>query len=401
VRLRLPDHMARLLAATPSLRWSWLAAAAIAAGFSAWAAQAGEQGLLLFLIVAPLLPVGGVAAAYGPWMDPMHELTLAAPTSNLTLVLIRSAAVLATTAAIIAMAAALLPGTDWTAVAWVLPSLALTFASLGLSTFVPVGRAAAAVALVWLVTVAVTESRSSAPLTIFRGAGQAVFFGVVVASSAVLALRHERLEIEGRATQRRLIDAAETERRRIERNIHDGAQQQLVAISVKLGLAKTLVERDPAGVASMLADLQAETQEALLSLREMTRGTYPPALADDGLPAALDAKALKAGVPVSVLAEGIGRFAKEIETAVYYCCLEALQNAAKYARATRATIELRSVGGALSFTVADDGAGFDPGTTKRGVGLRSMEERVHALGGAIEVRSALGAGTIVTGHIPL
>jgi len=401
VRFRVPDHVARLLAATPSLRWSWLAAAAIAVGFAAWAAQAGGRGLLMFLIVAPLLPVGGVATAYGPWMDPMQDLARAAPTSTFVLVLIRSTAVLATTAVIIGVAAVLLPGADWTAVAWVLPALALTVTSLALSTFVPVHRAAAAVAVLWLVTILVIESRSPASFAAFHGPGQAVFFAVVLASSAVLALRHERLEVEGRARQRRLIDAAEGERRRIERNIHDGAQQQLVAISVKLGLAKTLVERDPAAAGSMIADIQAEAQEALQSLRDMTKGTYPPVLADDGLAAALDAKVRKAAVPVSVRADGIGRFTKEIETAVYYCCLEALQNAAKYARATLATIELRCVGGVLSFTVADDGAGFDLGSTKRGVGLRSMEERVQALGGALDVRSTPGAGTRITGRLPV
>jgi signal transduction histidine kinase len=401
LHLRVPEHVARLLAATPSLRWSWLSAGAIAVGFVAWAANAGGQGLLVFMVLAPLLPVGGVAAAYGPWMDPMQDLTRAAPTSTFTLVLIRSGAVLATTVAITGVAAALLPGADWTAVAWVLPALTLTLTSLALSTFVPVHRAAAAVAVLWFATVLVTESRSSTPFAAFRGPGQAVFFIAVVASSGVLALRHDRLEVEGRARQRRLIDVAEAERRRIERNIHDGAQQQLVAIAVKLGLAKTLVERDPIGVASMLADLQAETQEALQSLRDMTRGTYPPVLAHDGLATALEAKARKATLPVSVRAEGIGRFPKEIETAVYYCCLEALQNCAKYSGANSATVELRSVGGTFSFTVADDGTGFDVGSTKRGMGLRSMEERVQALRGTLEVHSAPGAGTKIIGRLPI
>jgi signal transduction histidine kinase len=399
VRLRVPDHVARLLAAAPSLRWSWAAAGAVSVGFSVWAAHTSSDGLLVFLVVAPLLPVGGVAAAYGPWMDPMQELAQAAPLSNLTIVLIRSTAVLATTAAIIGFGTVLLPGADWSAVAWILPALALTVASLALSTFVPVHRAAAAVALLWFVAIVVTESGSPTRFAAFRGPGQIVFFLVVVGSSGVLALRRERLEVRGRARQQRLIDAAEAERRRIERNIHDGAQQQFVAISVKVGLARTLIERDPARAAAMLVEIQAESREALESLREMTRGTYPPILADEGLERALEAKARKAAVPVSVRANGIGRFSKEVETAVYYCCLEALQNVAKYARASQATIELRFVGGALSFTIEDDGVGFELGSAKRGIGLRSMEERVQALGGTLEVRAEPGAGTRVTGQL--
>jgi signal transduction histidine kinase len=173
-----------------------------------------------------------------------------------------------------------------------------------------------------------------------------------------------------------------------------------VSISVKLGLAKTLVARDPAGAVALLADLQTEAQDALESLREMTRGTYPPVLADEGLVAAIDVKARRAPFDVSIEGNDIGRFAKEIETAVYYCCLEALQNASKYAQASRATVSLRCVGGEISFTVADDGEGFDTQTAKRGVGLRSMTERLEALGGALEVRSAPGSGTTVAGRIP-
>jgi signal transduction histidine kinase len=132
----------------------------------------------------------------------------------------------------------------------------------------------------------------------------------------------------------------------------------------------------------------------------MTRGTYPPVLADEGLVAAIEVKARRAPFDVAVEGNDIGRFPKEVETAVYYCCLEALQNASKYARASRATVSLRCVGGEISFTVADDGEGFDPRTAKRGVGLRSMTERLEALGGAIEVRSAPGGGTTVVGRLP-
>jgi signal transduction histidine kinase len=401
VRVGVKDHVARLLAATPSLRASWFAAGAVTIGFSTLAARSGRQGLLLFLVVAPLVPVGGVAAVYGPWMDPMHEMTHATPTSGIRVVLLRSTAVFLSTSVIVGTAAVLLPGADWTAAAWILPSLALAFASLALSTFVPAHWAAGGVTFLWLATVLAAVHVSGDRLAVFHGPWQAAFFAVVVGSSVVLAWRRERLEIEGRSQRQRLIDAAETERRRIERNIHDGAQQQLVAISVKLGLVKGFVEGDPSTAIALLEDLQAEAKDALESLREMARGTYPPVLADQGLGPALELKARKSPMPVNVSADGVGRHPKEIETAVYFCCLEALQNTSKYARASHATVALRRVGRELAFTVIDDGTGFEPDTVRRGVGLRSMGERMEALRGALEVRSAPGAGTMIVGRIPL
>lgn len=400
-RVGMRDDIARLLGATPSLRISWFGAAAVAIGFSTWAARSGKPGATMaFLVVAPLLPVAGVAAAYGPWVDPMHEVTQAAPLSSFRLILLRATSVLVVAAVVVGLAAVALPDAEWTAFAWILPSLGLTLASLALSTFMPVHLAAGAVSLLWFATLIVNEARSTERFASFRGPGQAAFFVVAVGSSGVLAWRRERLEVQGREGRKRLIDAAETERRRIERNIHDGAQQQLVAISVKLGLAKTLVARDPDAAVALLADLQSEAQDALDSLREMTRGMYPPVLADEGLIAAIEAKARRAPFEVSVSGDGVGRFPKEIETAVYYCCLEALQNAAKYARASRATVSLRCIGGDISFSVADDGEGFDPQTAKRGVGLRSMTERLEALGGTLEVRSVPGGGTTVAGRVP-
>jgi signal transduction histidine kinase len=401
VRVGVKDHVARLLAATPSLRASWFAAGAIVVGFSARAAAAGPAGLVVFLVVAPLVPVAGVAAAYGPWMDPMYEMAHATPTSGLRILLLRAAAVLATTAVLVGSAAILLPGADWTAAAWVLPSLALTLASIALSTFVPTQWAAAGVTLFWLTVVVVSAARSGDRFAVFHGSGQVAFFVVVVGSSAVLARRRGRLEVEGRARQRQLVDVVEGERRRIERNIHDGAQQQLVAIGVKLGVAKILVESNPVKAVALIEALQAEAKEALDALREMTRGSCPPVLADQGLAAALELKAKKAPIPVKIDAQGLGRFEERLETAVYFCCLEALQNLVKYARATRATVALRSLGRELSFSVSDDGVGFDPDSVSRGVGLRSMSERIEALGGGVEFRSAPGAGTVVLGRVPL
>jgi signal transduction histidine kinase len=162
-----------------------------------------------------------------------------------------------------------------------------------------------------------------------------------------------------------------------------------------------MVARDPSGAEALLAELQEEAREALEGLRDMTRGADPPILADDGLLAALEARARKAPLPVAVAGGDVGRLPREIETAAYFCCLEALQNVAKYAQATRATVSLRRIGSELTFTVIDDGVGFDPTTVRHGVGLRSMAERVEALGGALEVRSARGRGTTIVGRIRL
>ena len=158
---------------------------------------------------------------------------------------------------------------------------------------------------------------------------------------------------------------------------------------------------DDAAARELLAELQADTAAALENLRTLARGIYPPLLADLGLVAALNAQAGKSPVPVTVRAEGIGRFPQDTEAAVYFCCLEALQNTAKYARATAARISLSAADGALTFAVSDDGAGYDSARTPLGSGLRNMADRLTALGGRLEVRSAPGAGTTVTGQLPV
>jgi signal transduction histidine kinase len=221
-----------------------------------------------------------------------------------------------------------------------------------------------------------------------------------LASQAGLVLRNVRLIEELRASRQRLVAAQDQERRRIERDIHDGAQQQLVALAVKLRLTDTLVGKDDGGAHAMLAQLQDETIGALENLRDLARGIYPPLLADKGLPAALEGQATKSAVRVTVDADGVGRYSQEVEAAVYFCTLEALNNVAKYAQATAAHVRLRASDGALSFEVEDDGRGFDPSTAS-GSGLTNMRDRLDALGGALDVRSSPGAGTIVAGLVPL
>ncbi len=221
-----------------------------------------------------------------------------------------------------------------------------------------------------------------------------------VASQAGLVLRNVALVQDLRASRQRLVAAQDEERRRIERNIHDGAQQQLVALTVRLRLADSLVDRSPEKTHEMLAQLQAQTNDALEDLRDLARGIYPPLLADKGLPAALEAQARKSAVPTTVDADGVGRFGAEVEATLYFCVLEALTNVAKYARATSARVELSVADGYVAFEVTDDGDGFDPNTVGYGTGLQGMADRLEAMGGTLRVASAPGGGTTVAGHVP-
>jgi signal transduction histidine kinase len=227
-----------------------------------------------------------------------------------------------------------------------------------------------------------------------------------LASQAGLVLRNVRLTAELRArldelraAQKRLVTAQDHERRKLERNIHDGAQQQLVALTVKLRLAQGLVAKDPGRAETMLVDLQADTTTALEDLRDLARGIYPPLLADKGLPAALEAQLRKSAVPATLEVDGVGRYPQEIEAAVYFSCLEALQNAAKYAAASCAAVVLRDDGAELEFIVTDDGSGFDPSTVTYGSGLQGIADRLGAIEGDLALESSPGNGTIVRGRV--
>ena len=222
-----------------------------------------------------------------------------------------------------------------------------------------------------------------------------------MAAQAGLVLRNVRLIEDLRESRRRIVSAQDERARALERNIHDGAQQQLVALSVQLRLAEGIVDRDPAKARVILADLQARTLETLDDLRDLARGIYPPLLADKGLPAALEAQARKSSLPVIVQPDGVDRYGPDVESAVYFCCLEALNNVAKYADASTVEIHLADVNGELRFDVIDDGHGFDPSTTDHGTGLQGMADRLDAIGGSIEVDSTPGQGTRVVGRLPI
>ena len=229
-----------------------------------------------------------------------------------------------------------------------------------------------------------------------------------LASQAGLVLRNVGLTTELlarldelKASRQRLVAAQDEARRRLERDLHDGAQQHLVALKMRLALAKRVAQRDPTKAEQLIGSLEHEADEALETLRDLARGIYPPLLADQGLVPALDAQARKAPVPVEVVADDISRYPQEIEAAVYFCCLEALQNVAKYASPTRATLTLEERAGELSFSVTDDGRGFDPETTPTGSGTLNMSDRLEALGGSLSLTSTLGGGTTVTGRVPI
>jgi signal transduction histidine kinase len=222
-----------------------------------------------------------------------------------------------------------------------------------------------------------------------------------LAAQAGLVLRNSRLIEDLQASRQRLVAAQDEERRRLERNLHDGAQQQLVALAVKARLASALVGRDPAKELEMLGDLQEGLGDALETLRDLARGIYPPLLADKGLASALEAQSRKAAMPVRVETDGIGRYSQEFEAAVYFCVLEALQNASKYADASDVAVRLWQENGDLLFSVADDGRGFDQATTPLGTGLQNISDRLAALGGSLDIRSRPGGGTTVSGRIPV
>ena len=214
------------------------------------------------------------------------------------------------------------------------------------------------------------------------------------------ALRKQAEEL--RESRARVVASGDAERRRVERDLHDGAQQHLVALAINLRLARDIVAEDPDGAGEMLGQLADDVQLTIKELRELAHGIYPPLLADNGLGDALAAAASRSPLKVVVtVADDIGRYPAEVEAAIYFSCLEALQNAAKHAG--DATVELRlwTESGGLLFSITDNGPGFDPAVARRGHGFVNMADRLGAIGGTVRWDSRPGHGAAVSGSVPL
>jgi PAS domain S-box-containing protein len=209
---------------------------------------------------------------------------------------------------------------------------------------------------------------------------------------------HARLE-ELAASRARIVTAGDVERRRLERNLHDGAQQRLVALSLTLRLALARLDSDPAAARAALADAGNELSLALEELRELARGLHPAVLTDRGLRAAVDVLASRAPVRVEIAEIPDERLPEPVEAAAYYLIAEALTNVTKYAAASAVRVQVVANGSSVSVEVSDDGVGgADPAA---GSGLRGLADRVEALGGALEVVSPAGAGTMLRAEIPV
>ncbi len=199
VRLGVVDHTARLLAATPSLQLSWLASVAVALMFSVVAAHGGSEGLTLFLTVAPLVPLAGVAAAFGPELDRTQEITAATPMAGWRLLMLRGCAVFSVTVALAALSALALPEMRWTSAAWLLPALGLSLSALGLSTFMSVDRAAGAVAVAWVTVVLAASYGGRDDLAAFGATAQTCFLLLITLAAALVVRQRNALEIRSRS----------------------------------------------------------------------------------------------------------------------------------------------------------------------------------------------------------
>jgi signal transduction histidine kinase len=233
-------------------------------------------------------------------------------------------------------------------------------------------------------------------------------FLAVTRSSVLKALENDRLGDELRKSLRelresraRIMSSADRERQRIEQDLHDGAQQSLVALRIRLELAGELLGENPGRAEQLLSELATEVDGALEEVRSLARGVYPSLLTSRGLGEALDAAAIRCPVPTIVDVDGIGRYRSEVEAAAYFCCLEAMQNAMKHAGGVNRISVSLTAGTDLCFEVSDDGGGFSEADVTTGTGLTSMRDRLAAIGGRLTIRTAPGEGTRVLGTVPL
>jgi signal transduction histidine kinase len=252
------------------------------------------------------------------------------------------------------------------------------------------------------------RERDGHPLTAVESrlfAGLAAQAGLALHAAqlrAELEQRHHELTARAgqlRAARGRLVAAQDAERRRLEQDIHDGAQQQLVALRINLRLAQTLAERSPERAVQLLAQQSAAAEEAIATLRALSRGAEPEVLSRAGLPEALRQAAKSCPLPVTLDLHDVGRLPRPVETAVYFSCLEALQNVVKHAEATGVNVRLDVVGEALELEVVDDGRGLQPGAVA-GSGFGNMRERLATVGGQLQIGAARESGTAVTAIVP-
>ncbi len=211
----------------------------------------------------------------------------------------------------------------------------------------------------------------------------------------------QRMTADLRESRARIVAASDASRRRVERDLHDGAQQDLVLVNLKLGLLEHRLTGAPE-TAALVSEARADLGRALEQLRDLAHGIYPAVLENDGLAGALADAAQRAPIPAQLECDGAGRYPRELEAAVYFCCLEALQNAGKHAGDdARATITLAAANGELRFEVSDDGRGFDVPAGTPGAGIQNMVDRIGAVGGELAVDSLPGRGTTVRGKVPV
>jgi signal transduction histidine kinase len=255
----------------------------------------------------------------------------------------------------------------------------------------------------------VVQERDRQPLTPVEEqlfAGLAAQAGLVLRSvrlRAELALRlaeSTRRARELSTSRERIIAAQDEERRRLARNIHDGAQQHLVALAVNLRLARTLIARSSDRLPAVLTELTQVAEDTINTLSDLSRGIYPRALSEQGLAAALRAVVAVSSLPVDLVVDELPRPRPDIEAALYFCCLEALQNAAKHSGATRAAVRLGRTAEGLELAVSDYGKGFVPHTVGPGNGLVNMRDRAESVGGRLRVDSSPGRGTRIQVQVP-
>jgi signal transduction histidine kinase len=260
-----------------------------------------------------------------------------------------------------------------------------------------------------LLGVLVLQERKDRPLSSVETrlfAGLAEQAGPVLHGARLRAQLSQRLaELSTRAeelrtSRLRLVEAQDAERRVLERDIHDGAQQHLVALAVNLRLADTLARRSPERADALLAEQEVAAAEAITVLMALSRGIYPAALGAGGLVPALQAAVGTSVIPTEIVAADVCRYAADVEATAYFCCLEAVQNAAKHSGATAIRVVLEGHDGMLTFRVEDDGVGFDPATTPPGTGLSNLRDRIESAGGSLTTETTPGEGTSIRAGLP-